>query len=258
MTGRGTARVASSFGRPIRYISKENGGKASALNLGIGQAEGDLFIVLDDDDVLPPWALARHAEALLRNSSGAQLRAGQYAVGMPYSEDYDMILRLARTNEGVFIDDFVLFQRKHESLRGPASERTQSIDPVDKWLKYDALLFKKIDAAWGLNNFHPFSTKAISSSDEALALLQKGVILFQRKAYDGSFNALARYRRHLDTRAPTRMERRIAVGLLGCRYGISDLLTRDPWATVCSGYACQQVADADTRCACDSGAMAGT
>jgi glycosyltransferase involved in cell wall biosynthesis len=278
-----THNVVSSFGSAIRSVKKENGGKASALNLGMAHAEGDVFVVLDDDDLLPPWALERHAEALLRDSSadfsygrfarflgnmlpppeelkdeeyipktdprrlvvrlmencflpnpcwavrrGAQLRAGPYAEGMLYSEDYDMILRLARNNDGAFVDDVVLFQRKHESLRGPMSERTRVVDPVDKWLKYDALLFKKIDVEWDLASFHPFSTKSLSMGGEALALLQKGVILFQRKAYDGSIGALTQYRRHLDARSPTRLELRIAVGLLGCRYGIDDLLRSRP------------------------------
>jgi hypothetical protein len=284
-----TADVAASFGQAVRYIRKENGGKASALNVGIAHAKGELFVVLDDDDLLPPCALARHAEALRRKASAdfsygrfarfsgrtlppmerltdreyiptddprrlviklmencflpnpcwtvrreVQLRAGAYADGMPYSEDYDMILRLARANEGIFVDDLVLCQRKHESLRGPLSERVRIVDPVGKWLKYDALLFKKIDAEWDLASFHPFATSANSIGGEALALLQKGVILFQRKVYDGAMGALARYRRHLDARPPTRMELRIATGLLGCRYGIDDLLGAGPmggWVT---------------------------
>jgi glycosyltransferase involved in cell wall biosynthesis len=284
-----TAGVAASFGQAIRYLKKENGGKASALNLGIAHAKGELFVVLDDDDLLPPCALARHAEALLRKGSAdfsygrfarflgrvlppterltdreyvpindprrlviklmencflpnpcwavrreAQSRAGVYADRMTFSEDYDMILRLARVNEGIFVDDLVLFQRKHESLRGPLSEPVRIVDPVAKWLKYDALLFKKIDAEWDLASFHPFSTSANSMGDEALALLQRAVILFQRKVYDGAVGALARYRRHLDARPPTRLELRIATGLLGCRYGIDDLLGGGPmggWVT---------------------------
>lgn len=34
----------------IRYIFKQNGGKHSAFNLGIREAQGELFIVLDSDD----------------------------------------------------------------------------------------------------------------------------------------------------------------------------------------------------------------
>jgi len=60
---------------------------------------------------------------------------------------------------------------------------------------------------------------------EALALLQKGVILFQRKVYDGATRALMEYRRHLDGRSPDPVELRIATGLLGCPYGIADLVS---------------------------------
>ena len=144
---------------------------------------------------------------------------------MYYSHDYDTILRLARTNEGVFIDDPVLYQRKHLSYRGPSAERTFILDTVGKWIKYDALLFQKLDREWSLSDFRPFRDETPSIRQEALALLQKGVILFQRKVYDGATRALTEYRRHLDGRSPDPVELAIATGLLGCRYGFADLVS---------------------------------
>lgn len=44
---------------PIRYYWQTNQGKHVALNLGIPKALGELFVVLDSDDVLPPWAVER-------------------------------------------------------------------------------------------------------------------------------------------------------------------------------------------------------
>jgi hypothetical protein len=61
----------------------------------------------------PAWAVRREA----------QMRVGPYDESMYYSHDYDMILRLARTNEGVFIDDPVLYQRKHLVARFNQFER---------------------------------------------------------------------------------------------------------------------------------------
>ena len=147
------------------------------------------------------------------------MRVGPYDESMYYSHDYDMILRLARTNEGVFINDPVLYQRKHLSYRGPSAEATFILDTVGKWIKYDALLFQKLDREWSLSDFRPFRDETPSIRQEALALLQKGVILFQRKVYDGATRALMEYRRHLDGRSPDPVELRIATGLLGCRYG---------------------------------------
>lgn len=48
---------------PIRYFYKENGGKHTALNLGMEQAEGDCFIIVDSDDMLSPDAIEQIVEA---------------------------------------------------------------------------------------------------------------------------------------------------------------------------------------------------
>lgn len=47
-----TERIALSYGDKIIYISKENGGVASALNLGISNMNGEYFIWLSHDDML--------------------------------------------------------------------------------------------------------------------------------------------------------------------------------------------------------------
>lgn len=41
----------------IRYLYKNNGGKHTAINLGLQQAEGELFFIVDSDDVLTEDAL---------------------------------------------------------------------------------------------------------------------------------------------------------------------------------------------------------
>lgn len=38
---------------PIRYFRKPNGGKHTAINYGVQQAQGELFLILDSDDSLP-------------------------------------------------------------------------------------------------------------------------------------------------------------------------------------------------------------
>jgi hypothetical protein len=275
-----TAEVVSSYGQQIRYLRKDNNGKPAALNLGIRASNGEVIIVLDDDDFFPPWALARHAEALERNPAAefsygrfvrfrgntppplselqdmevvplsdprrlvvklmencflpnpswavrksAQLKAGQYNERLHFSQDYDMILRLARKNEGAFVDEVVLFQRKHFARRGPISETTYILDTVEKWVKYDAHIFKQIDDEWDAADFCPLLDEPSSMANASSAHLQKGIILFQRKVYDGAARALAQYRRELGPRPPTAIELRIAGGLLGCRYGIADLVS---------------------------------
>ena len=42
---------------PIRYFYQENGGKHRAINRGVKEAQGELFFIVDSDDMLPPEAL---------------------------------------------------------------------------------------------------------------------------------------------------------------------------------------------------------
>lgn len=46
----------------ILYYKKENGGKHTAVNMGVQKAHGDLFFIADSDDILPPNALHIVAE----------------------------------------------------------------------------------------------------------------------------------------------------------------------------------------------------
>ena len=47
---------------PILYFKKENGGKHTAINMGVEKAQGELFFIADSDDTLPPAALQFVAE----------------------------------------------------------------------------------------------------------------------------------------------------------------------------------------------------
>ena len=42
---------------PIKYIKKENGGKHTAINYGVKEANGELVLILDSDDTLPTDSL---------------------------------------------------------------------------------------------------------------------------------------------------------------------------------------------------------
>ena len=162
----------------------------------------------------PAWAVRREA----------QMRAGPYDETLKRSQDYEMIVRLARGNEGAFVDARVLWQRRHVALRGPAGERTLVDHSIDKWIAYDAAFFRKFDQEWRAEDFGPFA--ACPPADAALAWLQRGVILFQRKVYDRAEPALRRYRQTLVGRSPSGDERRIAAGLLGCQHGVAEFADR--------------------------------
>ena len=49
-----TEKIAKSYGNKIRYFKKENGGVATALNLGIEKMSGEYFSWLSHDDLYYP------------------------------------------------------------------------------------------------------------------------------------------------------------------------------------------------------------
>ncbi len=49
-----TPEVVARFGERVRYVRKENGGQASALNVGFAEARGEIIATLDGDDLWLP------------------------------------------------------------------------------------------------------------------------------------------------------------------------------------------------------------
>lgn len=62
-----TAEVAAEFGSRIEYLAKPNGGKSSALNLGLSHVAGDFVWIFDDDDIAQADALEKLLHALQNN-----------------------------------------------------------------------------------------------------------------------------------------------------------------------------------------------
>jgi hypothetical protein len=63
----GTAKQLSAFTDRVRIVRKENGGQASALNLGVTLATGEIIAFLDGDDWWHPRKLQTVVSYLLRN-----------------------------------------------------------------------------------------------------------------------------------------------------------------------------------------------
>jgi glycosyltransferase involved in cell wall biosynthesis len=62
-----TAERLKKYGSRIEYFRKANGGQASALNLGIAKARGEILALLDADDLFLAGKLARVREEFERN-----------------------------------------------------------------------------------------------------------------------------------------------------------------------------------------------
>ncbi|MBI5075475.1 MAG: glycosyltransferase [Nitrospirae bacterium] len=75
-----TEEIAVSYGDKIRYLFKQNGGVATALNLGIREMRGDYFSWLSHDDVYLPSKLAVQVSALKQETDPVVLYGDYYII----------------------------------------------------------------------------------------------------------------------------------------------------------------------------------
>ena len=186
-----TADRVRRHGDRLSLHSKENGGKASALNLALPRVGGDFVWMFDDDDVALPDAIARHLAALEAEPKSGFTYSGHFwgadapnqtisivreytlpnvprdafllsvlrdcyfalqgvvvrkrcldAVG-PFdesllrSQDYQMLIRLARQFPAARLDGPTFVFRRHEGQRGPKQIRHLAMEKLSIWSAYD-------------------------------------------------------------------------------------------------------------------------
>ncbi|MCS5712448.1 glycosyltransferase [Candidatus Berkiella aquae] len=75
-----TEAIAEGYGNKIRYISKSNGGVASALNLGIAKMTGDYFSWLSHDDLYLNTKIETQIKTLAALNNPRAVLYGDYSV----------------------------------------------------------------------------------------------------------------------------------------------------------------------------------
>lgn len=137
-----TERIAQGYGTRIRYIQKENGGVASALNLGIQEMTGDYFSWLSHDDVYHPDKLAVQVEHLRRLENRDTVLYSAYeridarsvvtgnSLGEPRHED-PVLAILATTIGGCTM----LIPRRYFEKVGLFNESLPSTQDNEMWLR---------------------------------------------------------------------------------------------------------------------------
>jgi len=63
-----TSEILKSYGAAIKYVRKENGGQASAINLGLELARGKYSSIVNSDDPIPMGGLYEKSLVVLENS----------------------------------------------------------------------------------------------------------------------------------------------------------------------------------------------
>lgn len=78
--GGATEKIAHSYGDKIRYVSKTNGGVASALNFGISEMHGEYFSWLSHDDLYVPEKIEREMDAIRKSGDSRTIVYSNFEV----------------------------------------------------------------------------------------------------------------------------------------------------------------------------------
>ncbi len=107
---------------PIRYIKTENGGKHRAINIGVREASGELFFIVDSDDYLTDDALetADQVEKSIPNEEkdkfagvcGQRGHDTNSAIGKTFTGKALDITMLERPSYGIWGDKAEIFYTK--------------------------------------------------------------------------------------------------------------------------------------------------
>lgn len=156
-----TLAVLEKYGDAITIITKPNGGKASALNLGMQHVTAEYVWVCDDDDIAAPDGL-KALITLLNSNSDIDIAYGRYLMfqdgdTLDKCEASDYWSRPEEANpkinflEGMFTNQFAMLTRKSlYDKTGPFNEkmiRSQDFEMTTRLMRYgkaapvDAVIF---------------------------------------------------------------------------------------------------------------------
>lgn len=142
-----TERIALSYGDKIRYFKKENGGVASALNMGIRNMDGEYFSWLSHDDVYYPDKVKKEIEAILASGDETTLVQCEYdfydmETGVKTASNYHKYYSLEQLSNSVFSVLQVqihacgaLIHKSHFERVGLFNETIRTVQDIEMWFR---------------------------------------------------------------------------------------------------------------------------
>lgn len=165
------------YGRHDRFHETDTGQRES-LGTGYWQEcapENFLTSTLEDFFVHQPGMIARR---------DSLTRAGPVNESLARSQDYDLLIRLARTSKCVSTQDVVFHQRQHDGDRGVGKDRFSASERDAKWVSFDQMIFRKLREDMSLDEYLPGAQSVTTETDKRLALIQRGVIMARKKLWE--------------------------------------------------------------------------
>ncbi len=113
-------------------------------------------------------------------------RVGPFNTEFPRAQDYEMMLRLASSFKGTFVDAFMFNQRQHLGVRGPSALQIPGSEIWQRQRRFDRMVFDGVIATQPPEVFLPWHLRdhPASARRDALARLRYVSFLLNKQYWD--------------------------------------------------------------------------
>ncbi|MEO1206266.1 MAG: glycosyltransferase family 2 protein [Pseudomonadota bacterium] len=110
-------------------------------------------------------------------------KTGPFNVELMRSQDYDMLVRIARITSCVSSGDIVFHQRQHDGARGQAGRQFDETRRMNTWVSYDQKIFEPLYHEMPLADFLAKGTALDTPEAERRARLQRATVMARKKLW---------------------------------------------------------------------------
>ena len=142
------------------------------------------------------------------------------------SEDYAVLLLLARRSTATRVEGVTLLQRQHDGPRGPADIRYAADTRNERWSAADTELLRELlpEVTMGELVSRPASTEPGNALERRQAYFQKATVAARKKLWPEALRAVQDGAREAPDAPLGAMDQLILSRMLGCRYGLDELI----------------------------------
>lgn len=194
-----TERIAKSYGKRIKYYRKENGGVATALNLGIKKMTGEYFSWLSHDDLYYQDKIEKQINFLAKLQykkvflySNYSILRGQQIT--PVVHNHEMLTRKPKYSllRGCVNGITILIPKKILDEMGEFDELLRCTQDYDYWRRIEAKYeFVHMEDVLSITRLHPqqdtvVSPRVVAEGDELWVSMIKSLSLKEKIKYEGT------------------------------------------------------------------------
>jgi glycosyltransferase involved in cell wall biosynthesis len=205
------------YGRHERF-SVAGSGEVRLLGTGYWtNCESDEFLTATLDDMFA------HQQGMVVRKDLYD-RVGAFDESLVRSQDYDMLIRLARVGTPVSTEEFVFQQRVHDGIRGTQAEQVQAKKRNSSWSQFDKVIFRNYYPQIELKEYLSDGRSISDPLNKRHALLRRASVMARKKLWELAIKDLRAA--ESVSEAPLSKPETVALrSAFASKYGCDEILT---------------------------------